>query len=46
MEHKMCVLMFSTNFAAHISHSNKNYARYQNVHTSVFMDITVILVTF
>jgi hypothetical protein len=36
-EHKMCVLIFSTNFIWNISHSKKNQGRYYHKHTSVFM---------
>ena len=35
-EHKMCVLIFSTNFVRNISHSNKNWARFDKKFVSVF----------
>jgi len=35
-EHKMCVLIFSTNFVWNISHSKKNWARYDQNCTLVF----------
>jgi hypothetical protein len=38
-EHKMCVVIFSTNFLCNISRSNKNYARYHKC-TEVFMYCT------
>jgi hypothetical protein len=44
IEHKMCVLIFSTTFVWNISHS-KNWARYINVHRSS-CKVPVILVRF
>ena len=37
VEHKMCVLIFSTTFSCKISHSKKNSAIYYHNCTSVFM---------
>jgi hypothetical protein len=37
IEHKMCVLILSTNFVWNISHPKKNSARYYNRCTQVFM---------
>ena len=36
-EHKMCVVIFSTTFIWNISHSKKNWARYDQKHILVFM---------
>ena len=36
IEHKMCVLIFSTTFVGNISHSAKNSARYCHKFTHVF----------
>ena len=36
-EHKMCVLSISTTFVWNISHSKKNWARYDQKCISVFM---------
>jgi hypothetical protein len=37
IEHKMCVLIFSTTFVSNIFNSKKNWARYDRKCTSVFM---------
>jgi hypothetical protein len=37
IEHKMCVLMFSKTFVWNISHSKKNWARYDQKCVLVFM---------
>ena len=37
IEHKMCVLIFSTSFVWNISHSKKTWARYDKKRISVFM---------
>ena len=37
IEHKMCVLTFSTTFIQNISHSTKDSARYNHKRTYVFM---------
>ena len=41
-EHKMCVLIFSTTFVCNISHSKKNWARYEQK----CMLVTFILIRF
>jgi hypothetical protein len=40
MEHKMCVLIFSTTFVWNISHSKKNSRRYYHKCAQVFMSCT------
>ena len=40
-EHKMCVLIFSTTFVRNISHSRKEWARYDQKRPVVFMYSTV-----
>jgi hypothetical protein len=40
LEHKMCVLNFSTNFVGNISHTKKNSARYHHKCTYVFTQST------
>jgi hypothetical protein len=40
MEHKMCVLIFSTDFIQNISHSKKNSARYYHKRENVFISCT------
>ena len=43
-EHKMCVSIFSTNFARNISHAKNNSARYcQNVHRSSGKLLVILL---
>jgi len=37
MEYKMCVLIFSTTFVWNISHSQKNWARYDQKCILVFI---------
>ena len=44
IEHKKCVLIFSTRFVCSISHCKKNSARYYHKSTLVLMWSTVILV--
>jgi hypothetical protein len=36
-EHKMCVLIFSTNFISNISYSKKKSARYCQKYKNIFM---------
>jgi len=40
VEHEMCVLIFSTSFARNISHSKKNWARYNQKCILLFMGST------
>jgi len=41
IEHKLCVLIFCTTTVRKISHSKKNWARYDHKCTSVFMKSTL-----